>query len=251
MVTMVEPTRDPALLAEYNRWYEEDHCYSGVLMGPGAFAYRRWVATRPLKDLRFPAASTVADPVDTGSFIAAYWYAAGTVEDHFAWSFAGLPTLVEQGRMNPDRTHVSTSLYDVVGVVTRPGWTVAPQIALHHPYAAMVALWTDRAESSSTEQLAQALTQQVLPGATTEGSPIAQAITLAPRDMPGAPGSGVGVGQKLLTLLFLQRDPREVWTSAVEPLGEAVAATGHGTVGLAAGFIPVVPGTDTYLDQLW
>jgi hypothetical protein len=49
MVTMIEPTHDPAELAEYNRWYEFDHSQSGVLIGPGAFAYRRWVATRALK----------------------------------------------------------------------------------------------------------------------------------------------------------------------------------------------------------
>ena len=46
MVTMIEPTRDPAELAEYNRWYEFDHSYSGVMIGPGAFSFRRWVATR-------------------------------------------------------------------------------------------------------------------------------------------------------------------------------------------------------------
>ena len=34
MVTMIEPTNDPAALAEYNRWYEFDHSYSGVMIGP-------------------------------------------------------------------------------------------------------------------------------------------------------------------------------------------------------------------------
>ena len=94
MVTMIEPTHDSADLAEYNRWYEFDHAYSGVMIGPGAFAYRRWVATRPLKDLRYPNPSSVADPVDMGSFIAAYWFLDGSVEEHFQWSFGAMPGLV-------------------------------------------------------------------------------------------------------------------------------------------------------------
>src|SRR5688500_6123652 len=107
------------------------------MIGPGAFAFRRWVATRPLKDVRYPNPSTVADPVDVASFIAAYWFLDGSVEEHCQWSFAAMPGLVAAGRMNPNRTHVSTSLYDLCQVVNRPGWPVAGQIALDHPYQGM------------------------------------------------------------------------------------------------------------------
>src|SRR5689334_23938404 len=48
MITMVEPTRDPERLREYNRWYEHDHAYSGVLVGPRAFSFGRFVATKDL-----------------------------------------------------------------------------------------------------------------------------------------------------------------------------------------------------------
>jgi hypothetical protein len=34
-------------------------------------------------------------------------------------------------------------------------------------------------------------------------------------------------------------------------LADAVAADGRGAVSYAAPFIPTVPGTDTYTDQLW
>ena len=51
LVTFVEPTRDPHDLAEYNRWYEHDHAYSGVMAGPGAFSFGRFVKQYPhLKD---------------------------------------------------------------------------------------------------------------------------------------------------------------------------------------------------------
>ena len=73
----------------------------------------------------------------------------------------------------------------------------------------------------------------------------------SPRDFPGVPGTGVGVGEKTLVAWFVQRDPAEVWDEVFADLGDKVEASGLGTVGLAAPFIPVVPGTDTHLDELW
>lgn len=251
MITMVEPTRDPDRLREYNRWYEHDHAYSGVLVGPWAFSYGRWVATRPLKDLRYPTPSTVADPVDDGSFIAFYWYLKDKVDEHFAWSFPQTQWLTENGRMNADRTHVSTSLYDFVGSVNRPGWPVPAEIALDHRYPGLVVTWLDRAEGAADGTLESWLLDTCIPSVARDGSPVAQALVFAPRDFPGVPGSGVGVGQKLLVAWFVQRDPRDAWAEHFAGLGDAVKASGLATVGLAAPFIPVVPGTDTYLDQLW
>jgi hypothetical protein len=55
---------------------------------------------------------------------------------------------------------------------------------------------------------------------------------------------------RLTLLWFLQRDPREVWEEHFTGLDEAVAAAHLGRVELAAPFIPTIPGTDTYVDQL-
>jgi hypothetical protein len=251
MITMVEPTRDLDRLREYNRWYEHDHAYSGVMVGPWAFAYNRWVATRALKDLRYPAQSTVADPLDQGSFIAFYWYLKDKVEEHFAWSFPQTQWLAEQGRMNADRVHVSTSLYDFRGSVNRPRWPVPAEVTLDHPYQGLVVAWIDRARDASQDDLDRWLRGTYLPTLTGEGTPIAQALVFAPRDFPGVPNSGVGVGEKLVCAVFLQADPREVWRSHFGDLGDAVAGSGLGRAGLVAPFIPVVPGTHTYLDELW
>lgn len=54
MITFIEPHRSEGL-HEHNRWYEHDHAYAAMTAAPGCFAYRRYVATRRLKDLRFPA----------------------------------------------------------------------------------------------------------------------------------------------------------------------------------------------------
>lgn len=251
MITMVEPTTDPDRLREYNRWYEHDHCYSGVMVGPWAFSYGRFVATRRLKDLRFPAGSTVASPVDTGSFIAFYWYLAGKIDEHFAWSFPATQQLAAEGRMNGDRTHISTSLYDFRGSVNRTGWPVPAEISLDHRYPGLVCLWLDRAERAGTDALVTSLRDDLLPQALGEASPLAQALVFTPRDFPGVPGSGAGVDEKVLVALFTHCDPADVWQNHIEPLAAAIERGGLGSVGLAAAFVGVVPGTETYLDQLW
>jgi hypothetical protein len=251
MITMVEPTNDPERLREYNRWYEFDHAYSGVMLGPWAFAYRRWVATRPLKDLRYPAVGTVANPVDQGSFIAFYWYLKDKIDEHFAWSFPQTKWLGEQGRMNAERTHVSTSLYDFRGSVNRAGWPVSPEISLDHPYQGLVVAWIDRAPDADYDSVDTWVRDKLLPDVVRDGTPIAQALVFAPRDFPGVPSTGIGVGEKLLCAVLLQCDPREVWQQHFADLGDAINASGLATAGLVAPFIPAVPGTNTYLDELW
>ena len=47
LITMVEP--NPGHERAYNRWYEDDHFYSGAMQGPWTFAGRRWVAPKALR----------------------------------------------------------------------------------------------------------------------------------------------------------------------------------------------------------
>ena len=250
MITMVEPTRDPERLREYNRWYEHDHAYSGVMVGPWAFSYRRWVATRDLKALRSPDPSTVASPVDRGSYIAFYWYLQDLVEEHFAWGFPQTRWLAEQGRMNPDREHVSTSLYDFAGSVNRPGWPVPAEVALDHPYGGLVVTWLDRAPGADLDAVVAWTLAEWLPGVLTDDAPLAQALVFTPRDFPGVPGTGVGVGEKVCVAWFASADPRDRWAEIEAALAAPLAASGVATLGLLAPFIPVIPGTETYLDEL-
>ena len=52
LYTLVEPHRGHQVA--YNRWYERDHFYAGCQIGAYNFAGARFVATAPLKGLRYP-----------------------------------------------------------------------------------------------------------------------------------------------------------------------------------------------------
>ncbi len=256
MVTMVEPHRDT--LREYNTWYEHDHCYSGVMCGPGAFSFRRFVATKALKALRYPADGPIADPVTLGSFIALYWIERDKIDDLFAWSYAEMPALIEQGRMHPGRDHVSTACYDRLGG-SAP--SVPIEIALDHPYTGLVCTWTDVADGVATADLSAWFAAECFPAVVGAGSgrggtggPVGQVVELVVRDFPGTPSgvpSAPGVGTRLLHTWMLTVEPDACWASHFAGLGASITSSGLGRLALAAPFVPTVPGTDRYLDQLW
>ena len=244
LITMVEPTRDPERLHEYNRWYEHDHALAGVMIGPGAFSYRRFVATRDLKALRGPGGSE-------GTFIALYWLLDGSVDEHYAWSFPQTQGLAAAGRMNPDREHVSTSLYDYAGAANRTGWPVPPEIALDHPYGGLVVTWLDRHPDATLDAAVTWVRDAWVPAVLGAGDRIGQALVFTPRDFPGVPGTGVGIGEKVCVAWFLHDDPRADWSTVADAIAAPVADAGVASLSFLGPFVPVVPGTDTYLDQLW
>src|SRR5690349_22962914 len=83
LVTLVEPHK--GYERAFNRWYERDHFYGGCMEGAYCIAGARWVATRELKKLRWPAGTDVADPFDNGSYVAIYWALAGKHDEWQAW----------------------------------------------------------------------------------------------------------------------------------------------------------------------
>ena len=132
LFTMVDPHRGHEVA--YNRWYERDHFYAGCLIGPWLFAGGRWVATRALKDLRFPADSPFADPVDAGSYLSIYWVHEGHEAEHFAWATKQVRWLYANGRGFAERTHAHTALYSLVARHQRDADSVPLELALDHGY---------------------------------------------------------------------------------------------------------------------
>jgi hypothetical protein len=249
IVAIAEPHRE--VLAEYDRWFEAEHMYDAVLVGPGAFAGRRFVATRELKALRRPLDGGVFADAGTGSFVALYYLAPGSADEHFAWSFPQNRWLGETGRNNASRDLVLTWLCDAVGAVRRPGSPVEPHVALDHDHPGLVMAWVQR--RGSLDELHRSLLDEVLPGVV-DGTPVEQVQVWSPRPFPDpagvptTPGSVVanpGVGEQALLLCFLDEHPAAHLDALATALAEA------GDVRLLAPWVPTDRGTGAHLADLW
>jgi hypothetical protein len=251
LITMVEP--HPGHERAYNRWYEDDHFISGAMSMPWMFAGRRWVATRDLQDLRYPADSAVAKPITAGCYITVYWINEGRYADHMDWTVAINRRLLPDGRVFQERTHVFTSFQNYLGVVYRDGDAGPRDIhALNHPYKRLVVEVYDAAADQDPETLATWLREEHLP-AKLAGSAIAMATVFEPMPLPGSTPTYVkpveGVGKRITVLYFLESEPADHWHLFTDD-GKAAAESGLGRLEFAAPFLPTRPGTDEYVDEL-
>ncbi|MET7477218.1 hypothetical protein ABZT17_23005 [Streptomyces sp. NPDC005648] len=252
LITMVEP--HPGHERQYNRWYEDDHFIAGAMAMPWMYAGRRWVATRDLQLLRYPETSAVAQPVTAGCYISVYWMTAGRYADHMRWTVGINKRLNRDHRVFQDRTHVFTAFQDHVVTLYRDGDQGPRDIhALDHPYAGLVVQVIDARSPGERGDLLAWLRDDHLPKRLA-GSPAAMVTVFAPTPLPLDRMTYVkqveGVGTRLTLLWFLQLDPRETWRDHFADLDTAVDASGLGAVQFVAPFIPTVPGTDRYADEL-
>jgi len=248
LITMVEPHVGHE--HAYNRWYEDDHFNSGAMAMPWMFAGRRWVAPKHLQALRYPDDSIIAQPLDAGKYITCYWITAGRYEDHLRWSVGTNQRLLPDGRVYLDRTHVYTSFQAYVGAVYRDETGPRDIHSLDYPYQGMVVEVVDSADDRET--LAAWLTGEAL-AARMAGSKAAQTLLFAPYPLPEDKMAYVedvpGLERRITLLTFTEVPPDECWDTFAG-FGETVAAAGRGKVQLSAPFVPTLPGTDTYVDQL-
>lgn len=247
LFTLVEPHRGHEVA--YNRWYERDHFYAGCMVGPWLFAGRRWVATREEKARRVGHQLDLFGPGSPGSYLALYWVLAGKHEEHFEWATRQVHWLHANGRMFEHRDHVHTLLYRLGWHVGRDPDGVPKELALDHPYTALVAQFVERPEGLDWRELEGWFAERA---GSTPG--IGQTLLLRPIPLPeGAPVRQPGmenVRQRSLLLRFADVDPA---TAAEQAAGQlaALEADGLGRLLWQSGFRPTIPGTDTYTDQLW
>lgn len=254
LLTLVDPT--PGFEKAYNRWYERDHYYAGCMVGPYLFAGSRWVATRELKDLRWPAGDeTIARPTDAGSYIAIYWVEKGHHGDHFDdWARDQVRWLYAEGRGFAERRHLHTILFDHLGAVYRDADPVPVDLALDASYDGIIAAWFDAREGDAAA-LHAALTPKLRD--LLAGSPIEIASSWTPsagendpKDVPMDLGSRAGGPERLCQLFFMRGDVRTV-IDRLHTYTDSIEADGLASVRLVAPFFRTVVGTDTYTDELW
>jgi hypothetical protein len=243
LFTLVEPHRGHEVA--YNRWYERDHFYAGCLTGPWLFAGRRWVATRDLKALRFGAEVDRFGGAARGSYVAVYWILDGRHDEHLDWALRQVRWLHANGRMFAERDHVHTLLYRHAFTAAAAGQDAVPaELALDHPFGGLTATLVRPGAGVSAEELGRFVAERFRPELELGFTPI-------PLD-PDAPVAqqGADVEGCLLHLSFTSASPA-TWWDEQRAAAEVLAAEGIGQMLWTAPFVPTIPGTDTYTDQLW
>jgi hypothetical protein len=247
----VEPHRGAEVA--FNRWYERDHLPAGGAMAPWTLGTQRWVATRALKALRYPADGPIANPVERGSYLSAIWIADDRYDEQQAWVAEQMKIIAAMDRNFARRDVITTAGYDYRGGVFRDADGVPAEQALDHRYPGIVLAWLERAPDVPLAAFERWLREVQLPG-WIAGSPVAMALLFAPKPKaawwPKAAPEVPGIGERLLLACFTEQDPRACWQPCFAKLGDALAAARKGRALLVAPFIPVVPGTDRHADEL-
>jgi hypothetical protein len=133
--------------------------------------------------------------------------------------------------MNPNRHHVSTSYYDLVSVVARDDDSAPAELAIHRQYPGLVVVWADAG---------------TVDPASLVGGPVDQVVTFRnialPDPLPAMPGAVMADPDRAVDVhaCFVDSVTSGDWATRLDPEGAL----------LVAPFIPTVPGTTRYLDQL-
>jgi hypothetical protein len=247
LFTLVEPHRGHEVA--YNRWYERDHFYAGCMVGPWLFAGRRWVCTADLKDRRHGTRPGLFGDERVGSYLALYWVIKGKHDEHFAWGLDQVRWLHANGRMFDERDHIHTLLYNLAWAVGRDEDGVPPELALDHPYQALVVSIVERADGVDWRQLEPWYAEHAA-----DAPGVGQSIAFRPIPLPeGPPVPEPGLDDRRLRTVVLQFADVDPATAVdqVRARDAALAGSGLGEVLWSSAFRPTIPGTDTYTDQLW
>ena len=244
LFTLVEPHRGHEVA--YNRWYERDHFYAGCLVGPWLFAGRRWVATRALKDLRFGSQPDVFGGADLGSYLATYWVLDGRHDEHFDWGLRQVKWLHEHGRMFAERDHIHTLLYRRAFTAQADADGGVPaELALDHPFGGLTATFVELRDGVDVDELGAWVQSAYPPELELGFTPVPLAA-----DAPVAQQGLDHLDRRVMNLSFTH-EPAPAWWDEQHRAAEQLERDGIGTMLWTAPFIPTVPGTDTYTDQLW
>lgn len=243
LFTIVEPRKGWEVA--YNRWYERDHFYAGCMIGAYQFAGRRFVATAACKAKRYPAHSPIAPDPSKGSYLAIYWVLDTFHDEWNDWAVVQVNQLHKSDRMFSERDHVHTGLYSYVDEVNAPGSQMPIELALDRHYSGIVVMIGAVSKGHSIDQVCSFLHRQPCPA---DIMLVAQPIPMRadrPADVPES-----NTAERFLLIYFCLDNPLDVWERDYAHLGAELSAAGLGEVLFASPFLPTIPGTDTYADQL-
>lgn len=250
LYTLVEP--HPGRHRAYNRWYERDHFYSGVMTLPGSLSGQRWVATPELKSRRLPDPSPIVPDPSRGSFLTTYFVDAERVDEWDVAASAAIRALGPAGRLWPERDHVITRFVDYAHVVYRDPDPVPAVQALDHRYAGLVTVVGRGRGDAARATVLSHLGETLVPGLVA-GGPVASVLTFTARPFEGDRPPDLPVDpdppSRFLQLWFLEEIPTACW-STFAGVADAFARDPVVELEWMGGFVPTVPGTDAHVELL-
>ena len=243
LVTIVEPHKGHEVA--YNRWYERDHFYAGCMIGAWNISGQRFVATKDLKALRYPADSPVIPDPTTGSYLALYWVLAGKFGQWMQWGSEQVKWLHDNDRMFEERDHVHTLMYKHRTEFEAPDG-VPVELALEHHSPYVVVVIGEPAEGKTLDDVDAWFRTRPLPGV------VGAELTAIPLPSDAAKGVKADSAEnRFCQLWFVDGDLPATWDDTFASLGDDLASAGLGKLVLVAPFRATVPGTDRYTDELW
>jgi hypothetical protein len=257
LITMVEPHAGHE--HAYNRWYEDDHYYSGAMHGPWMFAGRRFVAPKPLRDRRAAVSDPAVEPPDAGCYISCYWITEGHEAETERWGYLAMAeALMPHGRGFVHRTHVYTAFHRYCFGVVRGDGPMKPHLALDAGFRGLLVEVIDAPSEAGFGDLERELRDSIVPSVIDRSAagvvlgftpkPFSQGLIDDPSTPAVAPPDGVG--KQLCLLWFLADDPTGMADEDLRLHHDALAASGLGTLRFSGAFVPTDVGTDRYVDQL-
>jgi hypothetical protein len=248
IISLVEPHLGRE--REYNRWYEDDHLIVSAMGCPWVFSGKRWVATRALRSLRLAPADFDRSSLDLGCYLAAYWILDGRYEEFLAWAQSLVTDrLMPIGRMSPARSHVFTNDQCYVASVYRDAAGPREIHALDYPFNGLVLETIDADSPAARPELERWLTDEHIPGIIKD-SP-ARICSMFRTTVPPKPRASIAWYDCRVTLMWFFDDaPARGWPHRFAEEEERMRRRNLGRLALVAPFVPVVPGTDRYVDEL-
>lgn len=247
-LAIVQPR--PAFAKEYNRWYDRDEFYSGAMSGPWIFSGRRWVATRTLRGARILGQGADSAPYSVGNLLATYFITAGHVEDARTWMIThATESLWPDGRGFPERDVVYSGWHDVRATAVLDPPPMTPEMALEHPYEAIVIEVIDAVSAEARDDLVEWLANSLVPATISVG----QCVLMTPTEADAqtrAWGLAEASPHRVTLAWFLPDWDIAHWPSRFALHESLLRESGRGSLVMVAPFLPVVPGTDRYIDEL-
>jgi hypothetical protein len=244
LFTLVEPRGGHEVA--YNRWYERDHFYAGCMIGAWTLAGARFVATRSCKEKRYPVDSPITPDPMVGSYLAIYWILAGKFADWTRWGVDQVNWLHANGRMFPERDHIHTLMYNFEEEQAAEPDGVPAELALDRRFRGLVATISETAEGVEASKMLEWYRSQPVPADLVVSFTPVPLFGDAPSDVPRDTATN-----RCLRLYFVDDDPVASFDDRFATLGKELDASGLGRLLFASPFIPTVPGTDRYADELW